>query len=225
MRGSLLRPAARRLVLLTGQSDPRRTDLSVEQAAFLDHVAPPGVEVVRDGFPWLAATRGRAAAPLWRACLSNARQLRAARGSLGFQGFLQARVGDLLDTTAERLVVVTGSCGLELLRAGWPVRGPEAPEPKGYGAARRPGPAKGEPHADPPRMPRRTLVIALGPVAAAPVRLPGAALVTLRGARDGWSRALHRAPVDHATRCGHLGYWTCAETAAIVRRLVREATA
>ena len=100
------------------------------------------------------------------------------------------RIGALLRASG-RLAIVTASCGLDILAACWP------------------GPA-----------PRTTLVLALGPVTRDRPHLPGARVVTLVGRRDLISRAMHRAPTDHAPPCGHMGYWTCPETRTLVADLL-----
>lgn len=60
------------------------------------------------------------------------------------------------------------------------------------------------------------LVVALGPVTRTRPALPGARLTTIVGRRDLISRALHRAPPDICVPCGHMAYWTCPETRAVV---------
>lgn len=193
--GCLVRPAPRRVALLTGQSAPRNTALSPEQVAFLARVAPAGFATLAHGFPFHAACER---APYRRpslalASLNNARQFIAATRDAHFRAVLEARIGELLRQTSERLVVVTGSCGLELLNAAW----------TGL-----------------PASTASVQVVAVGPACLGRLSIPAGRLTTVRGARDGWSRLLYRGPVDHEVGCGHLDYWTSPDVILLVRRLI-----
>jgi len=102
-----------RLALLTGRSDPARTGLPRGQAEFLAAVTPPGLNAVEDGYPWIGGPP-EPPVPLPLAAWRNAVQWRAARS-----GAAAATVSARLRALGGPLVLVTGSCGLDLLHAGW----------------------------------------------------------------------------------------------------------
>lgn len=103
-----------RVVLLTGRSDPARTGLPGPQAAFLSAVTPPGLVAVRDGYPWIGGPP-EVSVPLPLAAWRNALQWRVAR-----QGTARPEVSARLRAVADGpLAIITGSCGLDLLRCGW----------------------------------------------------------------------------------------------------------
>lgn len=194
LAGSLIRPSCRRLVLLTGQSDQGNSILMTDQKAFLSSIAPPDHEVFAHGFPYLADFERHMYTPrsLVRASLSNAHQFAAALISRRFQALVVNRIRELLDHTSDSLLVVTGSCGLQLLNSAWPL-------------------LAGTRH-------DHLRVIALGPVCVGRLNVPASRLMTIRGADDGWSRWLYAPPVDHTVPGGHLGYWTNAAAADLVKR-------
>lgn len=101
-----------RLALLTGRSDPARTGLPGAQAAFLAAVTPPGLVAVQDGYPWIGGPPEEPV-PLPLAAWRNASQWRAARS-----GAARAEVSSRLRALAPS-VLITGSCGLDLLHCGW----------------------------------------------------------------------------------------------------------
>ncbi len=186
-----VRPAARRVALLTGQSDPRNTVLSPTQLAFLARVTPAGYDAFAHAFPFHASTE---CAPYRRphivaASLHNARQFAAAALDARFRALLEARLGALVGATSERLVLVTGSCGLQLLNAAWPSL--EAGE-------------------------SRVRAVALGPACLGTLTMPSSCLTAIRGRRDGWSRLLYRGAIDHEVDGGHLDYWTSTEVIGLV---------
>ena len=194
--GSLVAPARRRLALLTGQSMPSNVALSPQQIAFLAAVAPPGVEVLAHGFPYHRAfeTGGYQAASMLTASLHNARQFLAAATSQRFRAVVAARIDELIGKTREQLILLTGSCGLQLLNAAWPA------------LQARPRPA--------------IHIVALGPTQVGPLALPHGVLTTVQGRDDPWSRWLFTGRVDHRIACGHLDYWSSDEAADLVRRLL-----
>jgi hypothetical protein len=103
-----------RIALLTGRSDPARTGLSQAQAAFLAAVTPPDMVAVADGYPWIGGPP-EDAVPLPLAAWRNAVQWRAARS-----GVARAEVYTRLRAlSGGPLAIVTGSCGLDMLRCGW----------------------------------------------------------------------------------------------------------
>lgn len=192
---SLIGPATNRLALLTGQSVPSNTVLSPRQIAFLHAVAPPGVEILAHGFPFLRSHETDIYREPWLAvaAVNNARQYLAASLSRRFQDEILARLDELFAKTEETLLIITGSCGLRLLDAAWPrlTRGS-----------------------------RPYHVVALGPASNGRNGIPKGNLTTVRGARDGWSSMLFHGPIDHYVPCRHLDYWTCDATIALVRSLL-----
>ena len=174
--------ADRRVAILTGRSDPARTGLTRAQAAFLHSVCPPDACPLLSGYPWEADAVPEGVVPLPLAAWRNVRQWRAARHDPAFAAALRARI-DVLRARSGQLALVTGSCGLDMLAAGWTKSGGS-----------------------------EVLVVALGPVARTPPDLDGARIVTVIGRRDGLSQLCHRRVADHAVPCGHMGYWTCPET-------------
>lgn len=195
--GFLLPLTDRRLCLLTGQSCFRSSLLPPDKRAFLTAVAPDGVEIVQTGFPWHQQFAVPAPPPpLLAASLRNARQWLWARHDAAYLAALGAILGRLLDRTREKLFLVTGSCGIDLLAAALP----HLP----------PGP---EIH-----------VAALGPAGRAPPIAPLSGLLVLQGRRDGWSRCLWRSPVHAHPDCGHLDYYWNPDAIAMTRAFLGDAS-
>jgi hypothetical protein len=194
---SLVRPAADRLALVTGQSVPSNIKLSPEQIAFLDAVAPPGVDVLAHGFPFLRSYEGAVyrRPSLATAAIANAQQYLASHLSPRFRSGIAARIEDLFAKTQGTLLLITGSCGIRFLDAAWPELNVTN---------------------------RRVHIIALGPANVGRLIIPKQYLTTIRGTRDGWSKALFRGAIDHDVPCGHLDYWTCPTTIALVRALLAD---
>ncbi|ASG25051.1 hypothetical protein [Nitrospirillum viridazoti] len=194
--GFLLPRVARRLCLLTGQSCFRSSLLPADKHDFLAAVASAGVEVVQAGFPWHRQfTVPAPPPPLVVASLRNAQQWLWARSDAAYQAALAAVIGMLLDRTHERLFLVTGSCGIDLLATVLP-RLPLGPE---------------------------IHVAALGPAGRSPPvdRLSG--LLVLQGRRDGWSRHLWRGVVHANPDCGHLDYYRNRDAMAMTRAFLEKA--
>jgi len=192
---SLVRPARRRIALLTGQSSPQNTALSPEQRTFLARVAPAGFATLAHGFPFHASYERRPyeRPPIALASLHNARQFMAAMNDAAFRNVLAARLGELFERTEDRLILLTGSSGLQLLNAAWP---------HVCGAA------------------LNVQVLALGPACLARLNIPASCLTTIRGSCDAWSRLLYRHSIDHEVTCGHLSYWSSPEVIEVVRQLL-----
>ncbi|MBL8239628.1 MAG: hypothetical protein JNM66_19550 [Bryobacterales bacterium] len=189
-----LPPAESRIVLLTGQSSFTTSALSPAQIAFLREVAPPGCSVVERGFPFDPSFDGVgfSSTGIIGASWRNARQVYWALHSQRFQQAVAMRLQTVLDSTRRRLVIVTGSCGLQLANAAWPHLGL------------------------PPQL--RIDVIALGPACFGGLHLPAQ---IVRGRRDVWSRIFYGDRVDHVCGCGHLEYWESEEARVLVRGLLR----
>ena len=179
--GFLLPPARQRLCLLTGQSSFATSALPADKRAFLTAVAPSGTEGTMAGFPWHAAFLDEEAVPgLLPASLRNARQWLWARRHDGFGAALSGILALALMRTSERLLVVTGSCGIDLLAQ----------------ALSRPPPGGPE-----------LWVAGLGPVGRCPQERRIARMRIIQGQRDSWSRVLWRGRVHDRPDCGHLDYY------------------
>lgn len=184
-----------RILLLTGQSRLDRSPLSPAQHAFLQQVAPPGVEPVGRGFPWDGEGPPEPPAAIAPASLVNARQHLWAVSDRRYAALTAAALQMVTDATRELLVLVTGSNGLATLQAVWPRLRPQT------------------------RL--RVAIVPVGP-AGAPVAFgPSTAVSVVQGRADGWSKALYRGPVHQRPPCGHLGYWSDLETRDGVRDWLR----
>ncbi|MEN4903880.1 hypothetical protein [Luteimonas sp. TWI1437] len=102
-----------RIAFLTGRSDPARCALSPQQAAFLDTLRGPGRDLLPCNFPYTASRAGHVAVPLPLAALRNAGDYLVARRP-AFARRHGAAVAAALDGGGA-VVVLAGSCGLELL--------------------------------------------------------------------------------------------------------------
>ena len=103
----------RKVVLLSGLADPETCALSPVQRRFLDAIDAPVESKVYWNFPYVPSARPRTDPPLWLASIRNYAQfLRASKPAYRDRARVHWRA--LLDST-ESLVVITGSCGLEIL--------------------------------------------------------------------------------------------------------------
>ncbi len=196
-RGSLLAPADLRVLLVTGQSSFRSARLAEEQVAFLREVSPCPGAVLEAGFPFHADLLADEREPfaLLAASARNARQVVWSMTSRRYQQVVRRTLQQALDATRERLIVLTGSCGLQLLNRAWTRL------------------------ALPPRL--RVQVVALGPACFAPLRLRPAEVTVIVGTRDPWSRLFYRGRADVRVACGHLDYWTSPDVRARVAAILR----
>ena len=182
---------------LTGQSAYRHSQLSPQQLAVLDELA--GYEVIRAGFPY----NGRALAvpytpePLLRASLRNASQFAAALASPAFSAEVARHLQPLVDAASRRLLLLCGSCGLQLLASALP----RLDLPPGL----------------------RIGLVAVGPVCLTPAAFfrghPRLDLFVVQGSRDWISRIGSRAGADARPPVDHLGYARHPEA----RRAIRQA--
>ncbi len=189
-----LPPEESRIILLTGQSSFATSALSPAQRSFLQSVAPEGCAIVDRGFPFDPAFGGPGFADtgIVEASWRNACQVYWSLYSRDFQQTVAKRLQMVMDATRRRLIIITGSCGLQLANTAWPfLRVP-------------PG--------------LRVEVVALGPACFGRLRLPAQ---VVQGRRDGWSRAFYRDRVDRVCDCGHLEYWEAEEARLLVRGLLQ----
>jgi hypothetical protein len=129
------------------------------------------------------------------ASLRNVVQVFWSFASTRYQSIVRQTLQRAIDTTERRLLLITGSCGLQLAVRAWPdLRIPAALEVR---------------------------IVALGPACFGRLRLAPAAITVLQGGHDGWSRLFYRGPVDARLPCGHLDYWTSPEVREIVAKLLR----
>lgn len=183
---------------LTGQSAYGHSQLSPQQLAVLDELAGLGYEVVRAGFPY----NGRALAvpytpePLLRASLRNASQFAAALVSPAFSAELARHLQPLVDAASRRLLLLCGSCGLQLLASALP----RIDLPPGL----------------------RIGLVAVGPVCLTPAaffkRNPRLDLFVVQGSRDWISRLGSRAGADARPPVDHLGYTRHPEARQAIRQ-------
>ena len=186
-RGSLIQDTGSRIVLLTGQSSFSSARLSPEQETFLRMVAPVGCEPLLAGFPYHANFLGAdfRSAGMVAASVRNGVQVMGSLLHPSYRLVLEGVLQELVDKTRELLVLVTGSCGLQMANAVWP----RLQLPVGL----------------------RVEVVALGPACAGVLRLQGARVTVVQGDQDGWSHLFYRGNVDVRCSSGHLDYWTSLE--------------
>ena len=195
-QASLLAPAAIRLLLLTGQSSFRSARLEPEQSSFLRAIAPPGAAIVDLGFPFHPAMLTDARSPgILAASWRNLLQVIWSVASPRYQASVARTLQQALDATESELLLVTGSCGLQIANRAWP----RLVVPPGL----------------------RTRVVALGPACFGRLRLAPAEITVVQGARDGWSRLFYRGRIDARVPCGHLDAWTSPAVRAQIAALLR----
>jgi len=97
-----------KVVWLSGLSDPATCALSASQRRFMDSLAVPDESKLYRNFPYVASQHARRDPPLWLASIRNARQFLAASHP-SYRVHWRA-----LAASAASLVVITGSCGLEI---------------------------------------------------------------------------------------------------------------
>jgi hypothetical protein len=184
--GTIGLPAPRVAAWLTGQSAWRHSQLSPGQAAVLDEIAGLGFVAVRGGFPYnrRALALPYADEPLLPASLRNAAQMAASLASPAFAAEVSRHLQPLLAATTGRLLLLCGSCGLQLFAAALP---------------RLAVPAE-----------LRIGLVAVGPVCFTPAAALAAHrqvdLCVVRGTRDWISRFGCRATADLRPPVDHLGY-------------------
>ena len=196
LTGHLAESAPACAAWLTGQSSYRHSQLSPGQLRLLDAVASAGFTAVRCGFPFntsaLSVPYHRE--PIAAASARNAAQYVAARLDRRFQRELTRHLQPLVDRTSRRLVLLCGSCGLELLAAAQP---------------RLVVPAE-----------LRILAIALGPVGRLLTQTnPRIRLHVIQGTGDWISRLGCRCRPDLRVRAGHMAYLHSQEVRAEVVRV------
>lgn len=192
----LANAAPARVAWLTGQSSYRHSQLSPAQLDLLDAVAAQGFAAVRGGFPFNARALSvpYRPEPAVAASVRNGAQYLAARRDRGFGAELVRHLQPLLDRTSLRLVLLCGSCGLELLATALPA----LTVPAGL----------------------NVLAIAIGPVGRRPPAAdPPIRLHVIQGRGDWISRLAWRQAPDLRVRAGHLGYLAQPEVRAQVLRV------
>lgn len=182
----LAEPAGDLAAWLTGQSSYRHSQLSPQQLAVLEEMAGLGYEVVRAGFPYnrRALAVPYAPEPLVPASLRNFAQLAAALARPAFGAEVARHLQPLVDAASRRLLLLCGSCGLQLFAAALP----RLELPPGL----------------------RVGLVAVGPVCLAPAAVfrdrPGLDLFVVQGSRDWISRLGSRTGADARPPVDHLGY-------------------
>jgi len=193
---SLARPSAQVVAWLTGQSDYASACLSPAQEAFLLAVAPPGWVKLEANFPYnqAALAADYQPAPLLAASMRNSAQFVAALGSAVFRRACAQQLQPLLDATTNRLVLLCGSCGLQLFYAALPWL----------------------------RVPAGLYIqlVGLGPVCLRYQAHPQVAVTVVQGQRDWLSRSLCRLPCNYWVRAGHLDYARLPELPELIKCFV-----
>lgn len=173
-------PCEHRLLSLTGQSNLRSSPLSAAQTDFLASLTHLPIEGVLTGFPFDEAPMPNRPVGLQQASLQNARQYLWARSDPAYARAVAQVLQPILASASRSILIVTGSCGLQILEATWPHL--------------RRTPAL------------RIEILTLGPVGSAP-HSGEAGFSGVQGAADLWSRLFYRRPIAHETSCGHVGCW------------------
>ncbi|MGI4873471.1 MAG: hypothetical protein ACRYFX_20125 [Janthinobacterium lividum] len=193
---TLAQPAAQTIAWLTGQSAYRPSRLSPAQEGLLRAVCASPWVALPANFPYnRAALRSDyQEAPLLAASVRNSAQFVAALGSVAFRQACARHLQPLLDATSSRLVLLCGSCGLQLFYAALPwLRVP--PE-------------------------LHIQLVGLGPVCLRPRMHPQVSVAVVQGRRDWLSRTLCRLPCHQRVPGGHLAYATQPEVVAVVQGLL-----
>lgn len=103
-----------KVALMSGQSDPACCALSEEQHEFLNQLRRPGVETVRVNFPYLPVSRStQRAIPILVASWHNGSQFLGAHRS-PYREHAAAHWSALANS-CDRLLLITLSCGLQIL--------------------------------------------------------------------------------------------------------------
>jgi hypothetical protein len=115
-------PSRRRILLLTGQSSFRSSRLTESQSDLLRALGDQlAAEPLFLGFPFHSALDvPDREPPLTAAALRNTWQYLWSRTDRTFQRTIARALQPWLDATCERLFVLTGSCGLQMLCSAWP---------------------------------------------------------------------------------------------------------
>ncbi len=185
---SLIHQADSRVVILTGQSSFTSSRLSAMQQSFLEAITPPGFEAMPAGFPYHSDQLGARPEPsILSASWRNAAQTLWTATPTAFRMTVAQTLNTLLSRTGRRLILITGSCGLQLANSVWPEL------------------------AKPAQLDIR--IIALGPACFAPRSVPA---TVIQGSRDYWSKLFYHGTVHFHVPCGHLDYWTSPEVQALI---------
>jgi hypothetical protein len=103
-----------RVAIMSGLSDPATCALSSVQRDFLARLQVPASSIVPRNFPYVACQESRPVPPLWKASWNNFAAFRRASTS----GYIEhaRRHWRALRDSCESLLVITLSCGHEILR-------------------------------------------------------------------------------------------------------------
>lgn len=195
--GHLPEPAPDVVAWLTGQSSHRHSQLSPDQLAVLDDCAGLGFRAVRAGFPYHreALRHPWSPEPLLAASRRNASQFVESLARPAFAREIARHLRPLVSAASRRLLLLCGSCGLQLFAAALP-------------------------HLELGASPRIGLV-AIGPACWTVPRHPSIKLTVVRGRRDWISHVFSDLPADARPPVGHMGYTSHPEG----RRAIADAAA
>lgn len=102
-----------KILFLTGLSDPRNCALSDVQFKFLKSLDVPESWKTYRNFPWNGGSKRSRTVPLWRASLHNGWQFLLA--STPAYRWLAGRHWNAVLSSTAHLLVITGSCGLQIV--------------------------------------------------------------------------------------------------------------
>lgn len=106
-------PTKYKIAFLTGLSNPRSCAISKVQKQFLNSLELPEIYKLCLNFPYIPAD-GEEDTPLWKASFYNTHQFFSISSS---RALVREHLLQLTNST-EKLALITGSCGLEILNVG-----------------------------------------------------------------------------------------------------------
>jgi hypothetical protein len=193
--GSIVRSTPNAVMLLTGRSLYDDCHLIPQQLAFLERVVPPDVQAVPAHFPYhgdlmtSVLPEPNLLVCSWR----NTLQYLYVRFVPSFRKVLARHLQEIFDR-CERVVVITGSCGLAFLESSRPylrLRGED-----------------------------QLRVIALGPVIW--FRPTTRNLTVIRGRHDWISRTFSPVAPDYTVAGGHMDYYASSHVAHLAREICKQ---
>ncbi len=180
-----------RMAIVTGLSNPNSCSLSEDQRSLLTAVSDDENSAVLWNFPFIPDSVPRTEMSLVQASMANGLQFLRSR-TTGYQQLATPHWDALAEATG-CLLIVTGSCGIQLLSC-WP------------GAMQRA--AAG-----------RIRALALGPVGSSHPDFP---VTLVQGSQDWISRLWFRKSDHVVNSVNHLDYWKNTESREIVLRWLRD---
>lgn len=166
-----------KVAFLTGLSNPASCCLSRSYQQFMAQLDCPEAWKLYLNFPYIPSAEDEEKVGILQASWANGWQFLRAR-SPHYRQAAQRHLNHLL-ASADRLFLLVGSCGLEILNQAWPNAMPNAIDPD------------------------RVSIVAFGPVA---YRRPWATCTLIQGDQDGISRLFFREVEVILPNLGHMDY-------------------